>query len=118
MREAVRSELLEIPAGILDVDGEDGARCAARELLEETGFQAAHVEGLASFYTSPGFSDERIQLFLARRVQRGAGPGEPGVAVVTVPFAEAMDAVRAGAIVDAKSIVGLLMAEVRTEESR
>src|SRR3989442_11107747 len=54
-REAIRQELLEIPAGIFDVEGEAGADCAARELLEETGYRATTIEHVGSIYTSPGF---------------------------------------------------------------
>jgi 8-oxo-dGTP pyrophosphatase MutT (NUDIX family) len=65
-REAVGvPDLLEIPAGKLDEDGEDPLETAKRELAEEIGKQAEHWEPLGSFYTSPGFTDEEIHLFLA-----------------------------------------------------
>jgi ADP-ribose pyrophosphatase len=65
-REAIGvPDLLEIPAGKLDVEGEDPLEAAKRELAEEIGKQAAHWESLGSFYTSPGFADEEIHLFLA-----------------------------------------------------
>ena len=65
-REAVGvPDLLEIPAGKLDEEGEDPLEAAKRELAEEIGKQAAHWESLGSFYTSPGFADEEIHLFLA-----------------------------------------------------
>lgn len=108
LREAVRRPLLEIPAGIFDVAGEDGAGCAARELLEETGYRAARVEPLATIYTSPGFADERIELFLAE-AEPGRGGGEDGVEVVIMPAERALRAVDDGEIVDAKTVVGLLM---------
>src|SRR5207249_9526948 len=63
LRESVREVLLEIPAGLLDVQGEDVAGCAARELMEETGHRAEHLTPLGVVYTSPGFTDERIALF-------------------------------------------------------
>jgi 8-oxo-dGTP pyrophosphatase MutT (NUDIX family) len=111
MREAVGEELLEIPAGILDVDGEDVATCAARELLEETGHHASDLEPLTSIYTSPGFADERIDIFLAHdvRVVDGARV-EDGVEVVRMAFGDAVAAARDGRIRDAKSCVGLLAA--------
>src|SRR6266508_3498000 len=65
MREAIRRSLLEIPAGIFDVAGEEPAVCAARELREETGYRAASVRRIGAVYTSPGFADERIELFAA-----------------------------------------------------
>jgi ADP-ribose pyrophosphatase len=112
LREAVGQALLEIPAGIYDVEGEDPAACAARELMEETGYRAADLRPLATIYTSPGFADERIDLFMARAEQAG-GPGEEAVEVVRMPFAEALAAVRDGRIRDAKTVCGLLMLEDR-----
>lgn len=111
MREAVREALLEIPAGILDKEGEDAADCAARELLEETGHRAASIEPLATIYTSPGFADERIQLFGAQVADGDPeGKGEDGVEVVRMPLAAAVAEIERGAIKDAKSVAGLLLA--------
>jgi ADP-ribose pyrophosphatase len=115
-RESVRQELLEIPAGILDVEGEGGAECAARELLEETGHRATDLEALGSIYTSPGFADERIDLFMARAEDAG-GPGEDGVEVARMPLAEAIEAVRDGRIKDAKTLIGLLLLHNRVRHS-
>jgi 8-oxo-dGTP pyrophosphatase MutT (NUDIX family) len=65
-REAVDvPDLLEIPAGKLDLEGEEPLTAARRELAEEIGKQAAHWESLGSFYTSPGFASEEIHLYLA-----------------------------------------------------
>src|SRR3954453_13690002 len=65
-REAIGvPDLLEIPAGKLDVEGEDPLKAAERELAEEIGKQAAHWDSLGAFYTSAGFADEIIHLFLA-----------------------------------------------------
>jgi ADP-ribose pyrophosphatase len=108
-REAVRQELLEVPAGIFDVEGEDAATCAGRELLEETGFHAVNVRHLATIYTSPGFADERIELFRADAEPAGDG-GEESVEVVTMPLGRALEAVRRGDILDAKTVVALLLA--------
>lgn len=115
MREAVRGPLLEIPAGILDVDGEDGAACAARELAEETGYSARDVMPLGSIYTSPGFSDERVDLFLAEAEPPVGGEpsGEAGIEVVIMSLEDALGAVRSGAIVDAKTVVALFLAADR-----
>ena len=111
MRESVRETLLEIPAGILDKEGEDPAECAARELLEETGHRAASIEPLATIFTSPGFADERIQLFLAHVSANGPdGQGEDGVEVVRMPLAQAVAEIERGTIKDGKSVAGLLLA--------
>lgn len=111
MREAVREALLEIPAGILDVQGEDASDCAARELLEETGYRAASIEPLATIYTSPGFTDERIQLFQAQVADGDpGGEGEDGVEVVRMPLSQAVAETERGAIKDAKTVAGVLLA--------
>jgi ADP-ribose pyrophosphatase len=112
LREAVRRRLLEIPAGVLDVAGEDDAGCAARELLEETGYRATSLEPLTTLLTSPGFADERIALFLAR-AEPGGGPGEEGVEVVRMPLDHAVTRVAQGEIVDAKTVAGVLLAAAR-----
>jgi ADP-ribose pyrophosphatase len=114
MREPLREALLEIPAGIYDVEGEDPPGCAARELLEETGYRASRLETLGTVYSSPGFTDERMDLFLALAEDAG-GPGEEGVEVVRMSLAEALTAVRDGRIKDAKTVCGLLMAKERVE---
>jgi ADP-ribose pyrophosphatase len=108
-REAIRQELLEIPAGIFDVEGEDGAGCAARELLEETGYRATNVEHLATIYTSPGFADERIELFRAD-AEPTSDVREEAVEVVTLPLGRALEAIQRGDILDAKTVSGLLLA--------
>jgi len=115
-RESVREALLEIPAGVRDVAGESADRCAARELLEETGYHAVQVEPLGRILTSPGFADERIELFVARTAsERPEVDGEPDVEVLHVSLPEAIDAVRDGRIVDAKTVAGLLLARERLD---
>jgi ADP-ribose pyrophosphatase len=107
-REAIRSDILEIPAGILDVPGEQAAACAARELEEETGHVASDVRPLGMVHTSPGFTDEVILLFTAKASP--GGPPEHGIEVVTIPLADALQAVRDGRVTDAKTAVALLLA--------
>jgi 8-oxo-dGTP pyrophosphatase MutT (NUDIX family) len=108
-REAVRTELLEIPAGIRDQPDESVVDCAARELMEETGFRAARIQPLGAIYTSPGFADEKIDLFLADAVPDGERT-EIGLEVVLMPFAAALSAMGDGRIMDAKTVAGLLLA--------
>jgi 8-oxo-dGTP pyrophosphatase MutT (NUDIX family) len=107
-REAVRDALLEIPAGILDVEGEPAADTALRELGEESGFHAGEAVPLATILTSPGFADERVHLFLATGAERRGDP-EEGLQVETMPLEEAVRAVEDGRITDAKSAVGILL---------
>jgi 8-oxo-dGTP pyrophosphatase MutT (NUDIX family) len=110
-REAPRRSLLELPAGVLDVAGEEPEACAARELFEETGYRATDVRPLGTVLTSPGFADERIELFGARTAgDRPEGDGEAEIEVVRMGFDAAIGAVRDGRIVDAKTACGLLLA--------
>jgi ADP-ribose pyrophosphatase len=105
--------LLEVPAGVLDVPGEDAATCAVRELMEETGHRVGRIESLGAIYPSPGYTDERIELFLAEAEPSGAVPTEPGIEVVRMPFDDALRAVKDGEIEDAKTVAALLLAKER-----
>jgi ADP-ribose pyrophosphatase len=112
-RAGARRPIEEIPAGLLDVEGEDPATCAGRELFEETGFRPASLEPLATIHTSPGSSSERVHLFWART---GAGPErepEDGIEVVRRPFDGAVADARAGRIDDAKTALALLLTDAR-----
>lgn len=109
-REAVDEDsLLELPAGKLDVDGESPLDCAKRELGEEVGIEAAEWRELKRIYTSPGFTDEQVHLFVATGLTGvGAHPSdEERIEVVKVPLDELDEAIEA--CVDATSLVGLLM---------
>jgi ADP-ribose pyrophosphatase len=119
-RHPVRDVLWELPAGLLDVDGEDPAVAAMRELAEETNLVARSVEPLISIYTSPGYSDERIQIFLARELAP-VGPDhafekvfeEATMTTHRVPLADALSMVDSGEIVNGVCAVGLLAAARR-----
>lgn len=106
--------LLEIPAGKLDVAGEDPLACARRELAEEAGKAAGHWEHLKAIYTTPGFSDERIDLFLATQltdVPRPPVDEDERIEIVAWPLhrlGEAIDACE-----DAKSLIGLMLLHAR-----
>lgn len=112
LRHAAGGEIWEIPAGTLE-DGEEPVACARRELTEETGLIAADWTALGSILTTPGFCDERIHLFLARRLSQGrqALDDDEALTVERLPLAEALAMVERGAIADAKSIAGLHLAE-------
>jgi 8-oxo-dGDP phosphatase len=112
-RPPVRQELLEVPAGLLDVDGEDALTCAARELFEETGYRHRSIEFLGGCYLSPGFTDEYIHLFLARTAAEPEGLPEDGIELVRMPFGEAVAAARNGKVRNASTALALLLAAAR-----
>jgi len=110
-RYPVGRELLEIPAGKLE-PGEEPASAARRELEEETGYAAGNLESLGVFYTSPGFSNEKMYLYLATDLRPAAGKRDEDefLALVRMSLSEARQKVRTGEILDAKTIVGILRA--------
>lgn len=112
-RPAVRRALVEIPAGLLDVRDEDALTCAAGELFEETGYRHASIELLGGIYTSAGFTDEYIHLFLARTEAEPVGTPEAGIELLRKPFEEMVRAARAGRVSDAKTALALLLAAAR-----
>lgn len=111
-RPAIGERILEVPAGKLE-EGEEPAPCAARELEEETGLRAGRLEAMGTIWTTPGFSDERIWLFLARDLEAGQQDLQSGedLEVLRVPLAEALEKARSGEIRDAKTLAALLRAE-------
>jgi len=111
-RYPLREHVYELPAGKFD-PGEDPLDTAKRELLEETGYRAREWRHLITMYPVVGYSNERVDLYLARdleHVGRALDAGE-FLDVLVVPLAEAIAWVRLGRIKDAKTIMGLLLAE-------
>ncbi|MCB1968100.1 MAG: NUDIX hydrolase [Candidatus Accumulibacter sp.] len=112
-RYPLRRSILELPAGKID-PGEAILDTATRELLEETGHQAAEWRYLGVMHPCVGYSDERIEIFLARGVRREAEPtldsGE-FLDVLSLSLDDALRAVRSGELTDAKTITGLFWAE-------
>ncbi|HEY4896266.1 MAG TPA: NUDIX hydrolase [Solirubrobacteraceae bacterium] len=107
-REAVgESDLLEIPAGRLDVEGEQPLQAAQRELAEETGLGAREWEPILTYYTSAGFTDERVHLFAARGLYEASAESEENerIEIVRWPLDE-LDAAIDGTP-DAKTLIGL-----------
>ena len=106
--------LLEIPAGTRDVEGEAPEVTAGRELEEEVGVRAAHIEQLATIWNSPGFCDEETVLYLARGLTPVAhdrhGVEEENIAVVEVALDQVPALVASGELTDAQTVLGLLMA--------
>ncbi len=107
-RHATGKDLLEIPAGKL-AEKEDPLRCARRELMEEIGYDAGEFTALASFYTSPGFSDEKLHLYLARDLRPASAEADEDefLEVVHMPLTQAMSMISRGEIEDSKTIVGI-----------
>ncbi len=112
-RHAAGGYLWELPAGVLDSPAELPERCAARELREEAGLDARELRHLGTIFTTPGFCDERIHLFLARGLTdtgHGHEPDEVIAEIARRPLPEALAMIRRGEIVDGKTIAGLHLA--------
>ncbi len=113
-RVAVGRALLEVPAGKRDVEGEASVTTANRELEEEIGYHAGRLEQLCEFYNSPGFCDEYTHLFLATdlhaRTRAAASAEEQAMTIERVALADVDGLIATGQIIDAKSIIGLLLA--------
>jgi ADP-ribose pyrophosphatase len=110
-RYAAEGFLLEIPAGRLN-PGEDPQACARRELKEETGCSAERVEQLFTMYTTPGFTDEKIHLFMATGLVAGETKHEADEFLDLAPMllSRALELIEVGEIKDAKTALGLLFA--------
>lgn len=116
-RHATGYELWEVPAGILDQDGEDPVDAAARELGEESDLRAGRWDLLVDWYNSPGYSDEAIRVYLARDLEPvpeaerfDREHEEADMPLRWVPLDELRDAVLAGAVHNPTAVVGILAA--------
>ncbi len=113
-RPALGIELVEVPAGMRDVDGEDPVTTAGRELAEECGLAAGRFELLTAFHNAAGMTDALTHIFLALDLTEVAseahGPEEAFMTVHPVGLAEALADVDAGRISDAKTVIGLALA--------
>ena len=119
-RAALDQLVLEIPAGKLDEIDEPPEECARRELIEEVGYEAGRLEHLTSFAQSPGFCDEINHVYLATDLAKTdastQGIEEEHMTVEHVALAAVPGAIASGEIIDAKTIIGLLLA-IRSSES-
>lgn len=114
-RHAVRRRLWELPAGLLDVRGEDPVATAGRELAEEAGLAATEWSVLVDVVVSAGFTDESVRTYLARGLSAAARPEVPDdeeadLTVHRVPLANAVGMVLTGEIVNASAVAGVLAA--------
>lgn len=116
-RHPMRRRLWELPAGLMDMDGESARLAAERELGEETGLRAADWSLLVDVAASPGFTDEVVRVFLATGLtdigRQGELEGEEAdLQIVRVPLATAVGAALRGDIVNASTVAGLLAASI------
>ena len=113
-RAALGGDLLEVPAGKRDVDGEETEVTAARELAEEVGRRAGRLDLLARFYNSPGFTDEFTYLYLARDLEEvpldRQGHEEQHMTVEEVALDDVPRLIASGDILDAKTIIATALA--------
>jgi 8-oxo-dGDP phosphatase len=113
-RHALGRRLWELPAGLLDLDGEPPQRTAARELVEEAGLAAGQWAVLVDVDSTPGFTDESVRVFLATELSEVARPDahdeEADMVVRRVPLAEAVRRVFSGEIVNSTAVAGILAA--------
>ena len=118
-RPALERAVLELPAGMRDVDGEPPDETAQRELIEEVGFEAGALTFLTEYLPSPGLTNATMRLYLGtdlRAVPREThGPEESHMVVVHLPLAEAVRRVRAGEIANAAAVIGLLLVAERLD---
>jgi ADP-ribose pyrophosphatase len=117
-RQAVgEPDMLEIPAGKLDVEGETPQENAQRELAEEVGKRAERFEHLKSFFTSCGVMDEQIHIYLATGLSDAEGEGEEDerIEIVAWPLDRLDEAIARSS--DAKTVIGLLMLKERLARS-
>ncbi|WP_408954622.1 NUDIX hydrolase [Natroniella sp. ANB-PHB2] len=107
-RKPTEKVILELPAGKLEMD-EDLEQCALRELKEETGYQAKSLQKITSFYTSPGFTDEKIHLFLATDLKKTKQQTDPEefIKLREVRIEQVTKMLAEGEFEDAKTIIGL-----------
>jgi 8-oxo-dGTP pyrophosphatase MutT (NUDIX family) len=116
-RHPVQRRLWELPAGLLDVDGEDPRASAARELAEEVGLAAVEWSTLVDVAASPGFTDEVVRVYLARGLSPAdrddpQGDEEADIVVDRVPLDRAVAMVMSGEIINGSTAAGILAAQI------
>lgn len=116
-RKAIEKELIEIPAGKLEI-GEEPKDCVIRELKEETGYSAEKITYIMEFYTSPGFSNEKLYLFLAEDLHEGVAEPEKDeyIEVLKIKIDDLISMINKGEVLDSKTIIGSFIAKKITEK--
>ena len=111
-RKALEEFLLELPAGKLEYK-EDPLECAKRELKEETGYTSEDIELLCISHSSPGYSTEKIYIFLAKDLKEGTQDLDEGeyLEVEKIDIEKALEMVKNNEITDSKTMIGILMAQ-------
>ncbi len=111
-RHSTGKRLLELPAGTLD-DGESPEACAQRELREEVGMAPGSLTKLGEFFLAPGYSSERMWIFLARdlRPEKLEGDEDEDISIERMSLEQSLAAIRSSEIEDAKTIAGLYLAQ-------
>ncbi|MGC9149261.1 MAG: NUDIX hydrolase [Sulfolobales archaeon] len=118
-RAPINKWIYEIPAGKID-DGEDLYEAARRELIEETGYSPKKLKKILSIYTAPGYSNEVLHIFIAQDLVYVGERPEPGELINTeiIDLNAAINKVLSQEVVDAKTLIGLLMARDYLRENR
>ncbi len=116
-RPPYEENVIEIPAGMRDIEGEDTAEVARRELIEEAGLSSDRLELLIEQYPSPGMTDSVITIYLATECTPvptdRQGPEEEFMELLHVPLSDALAMIDSGRIRDSKTVSGLLLTERR-----
>ncbi|MFK7918531.1 MAG: NUDIX hydrolase [Ilumatobacter sp.] len=116
-RPPYEESVIELPAGMRDIEGEDTAEVAQRELIEEAGLSAGHLELLIEQYPSPGMTDSVTTIYLATECTPVAtdrqGPEEDYMELLHISLADALAMIDRGEIRDSKTVSGLLLTERR-----
>ena len=118
-RHATGQDLLELPAGTLN-KGEAPEACAHREIREETGMAAGHMQDLGGFYLAPGYSTEYMHVYLATDLHPDPleADADEFLSVEKIPLTRALAIARGGEIPDAKSLAALLMVQAALEKQK
>lgn len=111
-RKPIDKECLELPAGKLD-KGEDPLECAKRELKEETGLDTKNIKHLLKIHSTPGFSNEVLNMYIATDLYEGEACADEDefISAEKYPIATLVDMVMKNEITDSKTIIGILMAD-------